>query len=180
MDTALFSDRSVTTMLHGIVLGGGALLGLGAALWTLLSVPAGEAGATAPDVQARRLGWLLAGTAAVLWLTVIVGTYVSFPPYRATPPDGATDLAAYPRSLLLADPATAWLHGFAMEIKEHTPWIAAMLATAVAYVAVRERRLLATEAPLRRATATLVAACFAIVSFVSLLGVLVNKVAPLE
>ena len=29
-------------------------------------------------------------SAALLWLTVIVGTYIVFPPYRATPPAGVT------------------------------------------------------------------------------------------
>jgi hypothetical protein len=56
-----------------------------------------------------------------LWLTVIVGTYVIFPPYRATPPPGATDLSEFPRALVLASPSTAWLHAFAMESKEHMP-----------------------------------------------------------
>ena len=180
MDTALFSDRSITTMLHGIVLGGGALLGLAAALWTLATAPAADGATEAADAQARHFGWLLAFVAAALWLTVLVGTYVSFPPYRATPPAGATDLAAYPRSLLQAYPGTAWLHSFAMEIKEHVPWIAAMLATAVAFVGLRARPRLLTDAPSRRMAAVLLAICFAIVSFVSLLGVFVNKVAPLE
>ena len=36
MDTLLFSERSIWTMLHGIVLGGGAMMGLAAALYTLV------------------------------------------------------------------------------------------------------------------------------------------------
>ena len=59
----------------------------------------------------------------MLWLTVIVGTYIIFPPYRATPPAGVTDLSEFPRALVLATPSTAWLHSFAMESKEHMPWI---------------------------------------------------------
>ncbi|MGH2570389.1 MAG: hypothetical protein ACRDGR_04145, partial [bacterium] len=50
--------------------------------------------------QARYLTWLLVAIAVLLWLTVILGTYVNFPPYRATPPEGTTDLSRYPRSLI--------------------------------------------------------------------------------
>jgi hypothetical protein len=53
----------------------------------------------------------------MLWITVLVGTYVIFPPYRATPPAGLADLSAFPRALLHANPDTVWLHAFAMEIK---------------------------------------------------------------
>ncbi|MEX2283431.1 MAG: hypothetical protein WEE89_13190 [Gemmatimonadota bacterium] len=35
MDTRLFSDRSIWTMIHGVVLGGGALMALAAALFSL-------------------------------------------------------------------------------------------------------------------------------------------------
>jgi hypothetical protein len=67
-----------------------------------------------------------------------------------------------------------------MESKEHMPWIAAMMATAAAFVAVRYRSALLLDAPLRRMTMTLLALCFALASFAGLMGILVNKVAPLE
>ena len=180
MDTALFTGRSIWTMLHGIVLGGGALLGLAAALFALMTVRAPLVADAATDRQARYVGWLVTFVAVALWLTVIVGTYVSFPSYRVTPPEGLTDLARYPRSLLQSRAGTAWLHSFAMEIKEHVPWIAAMLATAVAFVGMRDQPRLLRDGPVRRIAFTLLAICFALVSVVSLLGVFINKVAPLE
>jgi hypothetical protein len=67
-----------------------------------------------------------------------------------------------------------------MEVKEHVPWIAAMLATAVAFVAIRYRSKLLSDAQLNRMTTTLVVICFVLVSVVALLGVLINKVAPLD
>jgi hypothetical protein len=67
-----------------------------------------------------------------------------------------------------------------MESKEHMPWIASMLATAVAFVAVRYRSGLLGSARLRNMTFGLLAISFALVAFVSLLGVFVNKVAPLQ
>ena len=166
-------------MLHGIVLGGGAMLGLGAALYTLAAtrVPHAEVAALR---QGRSFAWLTVFIAVALWLTIIVGTYVSFPPYRATPPEGLADLSDYPRSLLLANPGTAWLHSFAMEVKEHMPWIAAMLATSVAFVTMRHGEVALHDRSLRRLTTVLLAICFMLVAIVALLGILVNKVAPLD
>jgi hypothetical protein len=67
-----------------------------------------------------------------------------------------------------------------METKEHVPWIAAILATAAAFVSLRHRSRLLSEPIVRRLVATLTAICFVLVSYVALLGVFVNKVAPLE
>jgi ketosteroid isomerase-like protein len=50
---------------------------------------------------------------------------------RAPAKDAIADLSSHPRSLIQSKLGTAWLHAFAMEIKGHVPWIAAMLATAV-------------------------------------------------
>lgn len=175
----LFSERSIWTMVHGIGLGGAALLGLAAALFYLYAVrpvPAPFGNGT----SSRAFAILTVFTAATLWLAVIVGTYIVFPPYRATPPPGTTDLSEFPRAFVLANPSTAWLHAFAMEIKEHTPWIAAMLTTAVAFIAVRYRRTGLADPAMRRMAFVLLGVSFAVVSFVSLLGVFVNKVAPLD
>jgi hypothetical protein len=175
----LFSERSLWTMVHGIGLGGGSLLGLAAALFYLYAVrPAPQP----PETRAepRAFAALTVFTSVMLWLTVIIGTYVIFPPYRATPPPGTTDLSEFPRALVLANASTAWLHAFAMEVKEHMPWIASMLTTAVAFVAVRYRRTALTDSAIRRLAFTLLAVSFALVAFVSLLGVFVNKVAPLD
>lgn len=174
----LFTERSIWTMVHGIGLGGAALMGLAAALFYLYtarppadSVDAGES---------RAFAGLMVFTAVALWLTVIVGTYIIFPPYRATPPTGAADLSQFPRALVLASPSTAWLHAFAMETKEHVPWIASMLTTAVAFVAVRYGSNAVRDRSLRSMSLTLLAISFVLASFVSLMGVFVNKVAPLE
>ncbi|HET7633080.1 MAG TPA: hypothetical protein VFK16_12315 [Gemmatimonadaceae bacterium] len=170
-------------MIHGIVLGGGALLGLAAALFSLSTIrvadATGLADATA-EQQTRYLGRLLVLVALALWLTVLVGTYITFPAYRATPPDSLADLARYPESLIKSNPGTVWLQSFAMEIKEQVPWIAAMLATALAFVSVRYRFRLLHDAALRRLSTYLLAVCFLLVAGVSLLGVFINKVAPLQ
>lgn len=174
----LFSDRSLWTMLHGLVLGGGALLLLVTALLSLCMLAWPE-GAAVPERQSRGFAWLAMATAALLWMSVIGGTYIVFPMYRATPPEGLTSLAAYPRALLMSSADTRWLHAFGMEIKEHVPWIAAMIATAAAFVARRHRATLLADRALRRITGALLAIVLVLVSGAALLGVFVNKVAPL-
>ena len=172
----LFSDRSLWTMLHGIVLGGGAMMALSAALFALYTarrVPRAPA-------EGSMLAWLTPTIAALLWLTVIIGTYLVFPPYRAAPPAGIADLTQYPRALILSRPDTVWLHAFAMESKEHTPWIASMLATAVAFVTIRHRATVLNDVRLRTTATRLLAICFVLVAFAALLGIFVNKVAPLQ
>lgn len=181
---SLFSADSIWTMLHGIALGGGTLLAMAAALFALTFMNDGATeGFTPSEGDARRAGFvalLLVGIAALAWLTVIGGTYIVFPAYRVPPPEGAVDLSDYPRALLLASSDTAWLHRYAMETKEHVPWIAAMLATVAAFVGVRNRPRLLSTGRVRRIVTGLTAAGFGLVAYASLLGVFVNKVAPLD
>lgn len=175
----LFSERSIWTMLHGIGFGGGAMLALIAVLAAVYLL--GREATHVPSVrEARFVTQLTSLAASLIWLTTLVGTYAVFPLYRAAPPEGVTDLAAYPRTLILSAPETAWLHSFAMESKEHVPWIAAMLVTAVAHVSWRYGRKVIVDSRLRRASVALLAVAFLLVSYVSLLGVFVNKVAPVE
>ncbi|MCC7043980.1 MAG: hypothetical protein IT183_08960 [Acidobacteria bacterium] len=175
----LFSDRSLLTMVHGLVLSGGAMMAMAAALFALqaMALPEREA---VPERHGRGLAWLMVAVSVLLWLSVLSGTYAVFPLYRATPPDGIASLAAYPRALLMSNPDTRWLHAFGMEIKEHMPWIAAMLATAVAFVAMRYRATLLADRSLRGLATVITLIAFALVSWVALLGVFVNKIAPLE
>jgi hypothetical protein len=130
--------------------------------------------------QSRALARLTLASAIVLWLAVLTGTYIIFPPYRATPPVGVTDLGPFPRSLIQSRPDTVWLHAFGMESKEHMPWIAAMLATAVAFVGVRVPSMLVTRGPVRRLTILFVTIALGLIAFVAVMGVFVNKVAPLQ
>ena len=178
--TSLFSDRSIWTMIHGVGLGSAALLGFAAALWQIYVLRAEDAPAAAVTRQARALAGVTVFIVVMLWLSVLVGTYVIFPQYRATPPDGVTNLAVYPRALILADASNAWLHSIAMEIKEHVPWIAAMLATAASVVCIRHGSQVLCNASLRRITGALLAISFLLVTVVAMLGTLINKFAPLQ
>jgi len=174
----LFSDRSLLTMFHGLVLSGGALALLVTAL-LLLRILAAPEGAAIPPRQSNGFAGVSIAAAVFLWMAVLGGAYIVFPMYRATPPEGVASLADYPRALLMASESTRWLHAFAMEIKEHVPWIAAMLATAAAFIARRHRATLLANSAQRQLTAILLTISVLLASFAGLLGVLVNKVAPL-
>lgn len=174
----LFSDRSLWTMLHGLVFSGGALVLLVTALFSLRAM-AVTPETIVPTKQANALAGLLTAIAVLLWGSVLGGAYLVFPMYRATPPDAVASLADYPRAFLLANPDTRWLHAFGMEIKEHVPWIAAMLATAAAVIGRRHRTTLLADDALRRTTGVMLGVVTVLVAGVALLGVFVNKVAPL-
>jgi hypothetical protein len=180
METMLFTPDSLWTMVHGIGLGGGAMLGLFAALFAVRTLTVDAEAGPAAAAQARSMAWLLVGSAILLWATVIIGTYVIFPPYRATPPEGLVDLSQYPRALIRSNPGTAWLHTYAMETKEHVPWIAAMLATAGAFIGLRYRSAMLGDPQVRNIVTALLATCFVLVAYAAILGVFVNKVAPLD
>ena len=174
----LFTERSIWTMIHGIGLGGAALLSLAAALVALYLLRAGDDAVTS-RLHSRTTAILTSIVAIMLWLTSLGGMFMVFPDYRATPPEGTVDLTQYPRSLVLSDPETAWLHAFGMETKEHLPWIAVMLATAVAFIAWRAGSGRLIDRNVRGISFIFLGICLVIVSYVSLLGVFVNKVAPL-
>jgi len=59
----LFSDRSIWTMVHGIVLGGAALMGLAAALFSLYAVRTSARAPGATPLESRALAWLSVSTA---------------------------------------------------------------------------------------------------------------------
>lgn len=180
METNLFTDRSLWTMIHGIVLSGAALMALAAAIFALRMLNAGRASEAVTKIQSNYMISLVVFMTVMLWLTVIVGTYITFPPYRALPPEGLTDLSMYPKAMLQANTGTLWLHSFAMETKEHIPWIASILATSVAFISLRFRSQMISDDKLNKLATWILGICLLLVSYAALLGVLVNKVAPLD
>ena len=129
----------------------------------------------------RRLVLGTWGMAILAWLTVILGTYVIYPWYRAKPPLAATArLTDYPRSLLLSKPQTAQWHEFGMEWKEHIAWFAPILATAVAFVVTRYRKQFFRESGIRAVVVVLYSVAFFCAVVAGLLGALIDKAAPLR
>ena len=141
--------RELWAVIHGMMWGSLFMLAYAGGLAELINM--GSEWTTEAGI-AKRVRRLMAGTwimAIVAWLTVITGTYIVYPWYRAKPPEGA-DLIMFPRSLLLSKPTTAGWHHFGMEWKEHIAWLAPILATAVAYMVTRYGARLAKDEQVRR------------------------------
>jgi hypothetical protein len=173
------TDREIWRLIHGM--GFGALF--------LLAFAGGLAGLynLRPELLTliglrERMTRLVAGTwlmAIAAWGTVITGTYIVYPWYRATPPEGA-NLIDYPRSYLLAIPNLAEWHNFGMEWKEHIAWFAPILATVVAFVVLRYGKRLAEMPFLRKTLIISFVLAFGAAAVAGLLGVLITKAAPIH
>lgn len=174
------TNREVWALFHGILFGGAFLLAFAgglAGLWSFrreLVTPEGI------RERLRRLQLGVWSMAALAWLTVMVGTYVVYPWYRATPPEGTEDLSRFPRSLLLSDPSTDLWHKFGMEWKEHIAFVAPILATAVALLVTYYGSRLVTNDRIRWTLMGMFVAAFAAAAIAGLFGALITKVAPVQ
>lgn len=171
--------RELWTVLHGLVFGSLFLLAFGGGLAGLYSLRPQWVTVDGIRERTRRLidgTWLMA---VMAWFTVLSGTYIVYPWYRAKPPAGA-DLTQYPRYLLLSKPTTAEWHKFGMEWKEHIAWFAPILATAVAFAVIYYREDFAREDKVRRAILGFFIVAFCAAGIAGLFGAFINKVAPIR
>jgi len=171
--------RGLWTMIHGMGFGALYLLAGSGALVELWRRYFACAGGEITSRDERFLGTYLVLMAVLAWITVLTGTYIVYPWYRAVAPAG-TDLAAYPQLLLKSNPATAGWHSLGMEWKEHVAWLTPISITMAAAVAVRYGRELRSHEQIR--TAVIV---FTLVSLLSagvagFWGAMINKHAPVE
>ncbi|MGH2605238.1 MAG: hypothetical protein ACRDG5_01480 [Anaerolineales bacterium] len=174
------SGRELWTVIHGMALGALFLLSFAGGLAGLYSLR--PAWVTVEGLKERlsRLKIGMWAMAAVAWATVLTGTYIIYPWYRAAPPEGTADLSAFPRSLLLSSPATSSWHTFGMEWKEHVAWIAPIAATVVAYAVSAYGAQLAAYPRIRRALTWFFVVGFATAGVAGMFGALINKVAPVR
>jgi hypothetical protein len=174
------SQRELWTVIHGLVLGTVYLLAWAGGVAGLYSLRPDWVTAEGIRERLPRLRWGTAVMAVVGWLTCITGTFIVYPWYRATPPEGVTDLAAFPRSFLRADPGLITWHSFGMEWKEHVAWLTPILATAVAFVVWQYGRDLVNRPELRRALIWLFTLSFVAAGVAGLFGAFLNKIAPIR
>ena len=174
------SIREAWTALHGMLFGAAFLLaftgGL-AALHGLRSEWVTSAGLKERVLRLKVWLWIMS---AVAWATVVTGSFIVYPWYRAKPPEGATDLSLYPRSLLLADPEKAGWHTFGMEWKEHVGWFAPIAMTVVAYAVTYYGPALAKRPGVRRTLMVFYVVSFAAAAIAGVFGAFINKFAPIR
>lgn len=173
------TDREIWTLIHGMGLGAVFLLAFAGGLAGLYSLRPELL--TVTGVR-ERLIRLVAGTwlmALAAWGTVITGTYIVYPWYRAKPPADA-NLIDYPRYFLLDNPNLAAWHTFGMEWKEHVAWFSPILATVVAFIVMRYGKKLATMPYLRNVLIATFILAFGAAAIAGLFGALITKAAPIR
>jgi hypothetical protein len=174
------TGNEIWTVVHGLVFGFIFLLGSSAALYAVFSMRAEWMTAEGLSKTAKLIKVYLWGLALAVWGAVITGTYIVYPLYRAKPPEGTTDLSAFPRYLLLSDESTALWHEFGMEWKEHVAFLAPIAATVVAFVVSYYGPLLAEKIGERRAVMVFFILAFAAAAVAGVLGAFINKYAPVR
>ena len=170
--------RELWTTSHGMIFGSLFLLAFAGGLAGLYSMRPAYLTAAGIQDRVQRVKWGTGLMAVVSWVTVVTGTYIVYPWYRAAPPEGVTDLSAYPRSFLKADEALSGWHVFGMEWKEHVAWLSPILATAVFYIVLKYGTQLAEDKQLRNMTIVIYILAFASAAVAGLLGALITKAAP--
>jgi hypothetical protein len=172
------STRDLWTVLHGMGFGALFMLAFSGAIAELyrLSTPGG----TASGRERSLLTFHLAAMVILAWFTVFSGAYIVYPWYRAVPPAGTTDLAEYPRRLLLASGKTSEWHNIGMEWKEHVAWLAPIAITMVAYVTMKYGRTVTTLRPMRMAVLGFTVAAFVATGIAGAFGAFLNKYAPVR
>jgi hypothetical protein len=174
------TTRSLWTLIHGIGFGALYLLACSGAIVALYRHQSTGSGESASPIGHRALNVYMAAMAVLGWLAVLTGTYIVYPWYRAAPSAGISSLAAYPRSFLLSNPATAQWHTVGMEWKEHIAWIVPIVITAAAVVAIQYGRDLVHHPRLRGALLNFVAVSLLAAGVAGFFGAMLDKNAPVE
>lgn len=178
------TTKEVWTLIHGMGFGAVFLLAFAGGLAGLYSLRPEWVTVSGIQERMRRLNigmWVLV---VVVWLTVITGTFIVYPWYRAKPPadvdlQNAAALLQYPRYLLLASKTTAEWHTFGMEWKEHVAWLAPFAATIVAFIVQYYGASLAKLPQIRRAAMIFFIVAFLAAAAAGAFGAFITKAAPI-
>ena len=176
--TMEISTHDLWTVLHGMGLGALFMLAFSGAITELYATSA--PGARASSREQTMLFFYLAAMVILAWAVVFSGAYIVYPWYRAVPPAGVTDLADYPRRLLLSSGKTSEWHNIGMEWKEHVAWLAPIAMTMVAYVTWKYRQAIVKPTHLRDAVLVFALAAFFATGVAGAFGAFLNKYAPVR
>lgn len=174
------TTHDLMTVLHGMGFGALFMLAFSGAMVEIYRISAPGT----PSVMSARgqtvLTFSLAAMVILAWLTVFSGAYVIYPWYRAVPPEGLTELADYPRRLLLSSGKTSEWHNIGMEWKEHVAWLAPIAMTMVAYVTMKYGRSIIQHRNMRMSVLTFALAAFVATGIAGAFGAFLNKYAPIR
>ena len=165
--------REIWTVLHGMIFGAVFLVAFAggfAGLWSLTPELVTQAGI---KERMKRLLLGMWSMAIMAWATVITGTYIVYPWYRASDPSS-------PRSLLVGNPEMKTWHTFGMEWKEHVGWFAPVLATAAAFLVTYYGARLVEKRHIRQTALIFFTVAFAAAAIAGIFGAFLNKVAPIR
>jgi len=158
------TTRSLWTLIHGMGFGALYLLAGSGAIAFLYQRFSADAPAAPSPGKDHLLGIYLAVMAALAWLTVLTGTYIIYPWYRAAPPKGTT---------------SQW-HLIGMEWKEHVAWLVPIAITAAAVVVIRYARDLKYHPQLRVALHGFIVLSLFAAGIAGFFGAMLDKNAPVE
>ena len=176
----VMNSREIWTVVHGMVFGFIFLLGFSGALYAVYSMKPEWLTAEGVTKTVNNVKIYLWGLALSVWAAVFTGAWIVYPWYRATPPDGTTDLSTFPKFLLLANPNTAEWHEFGMEWKEHVAFLAPIAATVVAFVVSYYGPTLAKKVGERRAVMIFFIFAFVATAIAGMFGAFITKAAAVR
>lgn len=184
------TSRETWAVIHGLILGVIFLLSYAGALAGLWSFRPGLITTEGIKERITRLNVGLGVMAASAWATVITGTWIVYPWYRAKLAGAAYEKCAElvrpggecsPRDFLLSNVSgeTAAWHDFGMEWKEHVAWAAPILATSAFLLMVYYGPRVIARPWLRMAIIVMLVGAFAAAVVAGAFGAFINKVAPI-
>jgi hypothetical protein len=168
------------TLIHGMGFGALYLLACSGAIVELYRRYAPTCQTPVEVRDERFLSTYLVVMAALAWLTVLTGTYIIYPWYRAVPPPGTANLAGFPQRMLMANPSTIAWHSIGMEWKEYVAWLVPISITMAAAVFIRYGRNLRRHPELYSAVLGFVFVSIFAAGVAGFLGAMLNKYAPVE
>jgi hypothetical protein len=185
------TSRETWAVIHGLVLGALFLLAFSGALAGLWSFRPGLITTRGVQERVRRLNVGLGAMAAIAWATVITGTWVVYPWYRAKVAGDTfakcrglelPSSACSPRDFLLSNVAgdTGQWHQLGMEWKEHVAWAAPFLATSAFLLTLYYGPRILARPWLRTALIVMLVGAFAAAAVAGVFGAFINKVAPIS
>jgi hypothetical protein len=174
------SLRDLLTVMHGMGFGVLYMMAFSGAIGVIYATAVAGRRWQMPRWDVWMFRFYLSSMATLAWITVLTGTYLIYPWYRAVPPDGTTDLTLYPRRLLLSSPLTSGWHYYGMEWKEHIAWLTPISMTMVAYVFIKYGPQLALHRHMRNAVLGFTVAAFIATGAAGFIGAFLNKFAPVR